>query len=203
MKVIYIAIMSILLMFIGFNEFSTAGSSAYDDKIFNPGQLKPLDSQVKVKTGEKAPDFTLPSIMGKNVRLSSFIDKKNIMLTFIPAAWTPVCSDQWPGYNIAENLFKQYDTHLIGISVDNIPTLFAWTRQMGGLWFDIVSDFWPHGAVSEAYGVLRTDGIAERAIFIIDKKGIVRFIHVGDINIRPDLGVLINELKKLAPSVKP
>lgn len=197
MRNVYISIMSIFLIFSGFVDFSTAGSSAYDDKIFNPGQLKPLDSQVNVKTGERAPDFTLPSITGKAVRLSHFIGKKNIMLTFIPAAWTPVCSDQWPGYNIAEDLFKQYDTHLIGISVDNIPTLFAWTREMGGLWFDIVSDFWPHGSVSDAYGVLRTDGIAERAIFIIDKKGIVQFIHVGDINIRPDLGLLIGEIKKL------
>ncbi len=65
------------------------------------------------------------------------------MLTFIPAAWTPVCSDQWPGYNLARPLFERYDTAIIGISVDNIPTLYTWTRQMGDLWFEVVSDFWP------------------------------------------------------------
>lgn len=174
-----------------------AESQAYGDKIFDPGKLKPVDSKLKVKTGQLSPDFTLSSIMGESIRLSSFIGKRNVMLTFIPAAWTPVCSDQWPGYNIAEELFKKYNTTIIGISCDNHPSLFAWTREMGALWFDVVSDFWPHGAVSDSFGVLRSDGMSERAIFLIDKKGIIQFIHVGDINIRPDLGMLVNELKKL------
>lgn len=197
MNTLRLLLMSILILFIGVTGSATADSSAYGNKIFNPGKLKPVDSQVTVKIGKQAPDFELPSLSGETLRLSRFIGKKNIMLTFIPAAWTPVCSDQWPGYNIAEELFKQYDTHVIGISVDNIPTLFAWTNEMGGLWFDILSDFWPHGAVSEAYGILRTNGVSERAIFIIDKKGILRFIHVEDINVRPDLGMIVNELKKL------
>lgn len=171
-------------------------SSAYGNKIFDPGHLKPIDSVLKVKTGSRAPDFTLQSIDGKTVTLSSFLGKKNVMLSFIPAAWTPVCSDQWPGYNIAESLFKQYDTTIIGISVDSLATLFAWTREMGGLWFDVVSDFWPHGKVAKAYGVLRSSGAAERAIFLIDKKGIIRFIHVADINVRPDLGMIAEAMKK-------
>jgi len=175
-------------------------SAAFGNRIFDPGTLKSIDSRLKVKPGDKAPDFTLMSISGKKVRLSEFSGKKNVLLTFIPAAWTPVCSDQWPGYNIAEILFNRYDTTLIGISVDNLPTLFAWTREMGGLWFEIVSDFWPHGEVSNQYGVLRSDGMAERAIIIVDKKGIVRFAHVGDINIRPDLGLLIKELEKISIS---
>ncbi len=185
----------ILLFFVTSPSF--CGSSAFGNKIFDPGPLKPVDSVLKAKTGDKAPDFTLTSITGKPVTLSSYIGKKNVMLTFIPAAWTPICSDQWPGYNIAENLFKQYDTIVIGISVDPLATLFAWTREMGGLWFDVVSDFWPHGAVSNTYGVLRSNGTAERAIFLIDKKGFIQFIHVGDINIRPDLGMLVQEMKKL------
>jgi len=60
-----------------------------------------------------------------------------------------------------------------------------------------LSDFWPHGSVGSSYGILRTDGVLERAIFLIDKKGIIRFIHVADINTRPDLGMIIKELKKL------
>lgn len=190
-------IVGIFILLFGHSASANAGSAAYGNKIYNPGKLKPVDSRLTVKTGEKAPDFVLPSISGKPVRLSSFQEKKNLMLTFIPAAWTPVCSDQWPGYNIAQDLFEQYDTHLLGISTDNLPTLFAWTREMGGLWFDVLSDFWPHGAVSSAYGVLRTDGMSERAIFLIDKQGIIRFIHVGDINHRPDLGMIVNQLKKL------
>jgi len=197
MKSIFISAFGALIFFLCLASPSFCGSSAFGNKIFDPGSLKPVDSVLKVKTGDKAPDFTLTSIDGKAVKLSSFTGKKNVMLTFIPAAWTPICSDQWPGYNIAENLFKQYDTILIGISVDSLSTLFAWTRDMGGLWFDVVSDFWPHGAVSNSFGVLRSNGTADRAIFLIDKKGIIQFIHVGDINIRPDLGMLVQEMKKL------
>ena len=174
-----------------------AGSLAYGNQIYNPGQLKPVDSILKVRVGDKAPDFNLPSISGTNVRLSSYFGKKNVMLTFIPAAWTPVCSSQWPGYVLAHDLLKKYDTMVIGISTDNVSTLFAWTRDMGKIWFDVVSDFWPHGAVCKAYGLLRSSGVADRAIILIDKKGIIRFIHVSDINIRPELGMIVQELKKI------
>jgi peroxiredoxin (alkyl hydroperoxide reductase subunit C) len=86
---------------------------------------------------------------------------------------------------------------LLGITVDNIPTLFAWTNQMGHLWFPVLSDFWPHGKVAAEYGILRSDGMAERALFLIDKQGIIRYIDVHDINKRPNLEVLVRELQKL------
>ena len=174
-----------------------ARSEAFKNNIFNPGHLKPVDSTLKVKIGELAPDFTLPSLTGKQLTLSQFQGKKNVVLSFVPAAWTPVCSDQWPGYNIVKDLFDDHDAILLGITVDNIPTLFAWTNQMGQLWFPVLSDFWPHGAVADTYGVLRSDGTSERAIFIIDKNGITRYINVGDINTRPPLEDLIGALKGL------
>jgi peroxiredoxin (alkyl hydroperoxide reductase subunit C) len=68
---------------------------------------------------------------------------------------------------------------------------------MGDLWFDVVSDFWPHGQISEAYGVLRSDGTADRAIIIIDKAGVVQFTHVEDINVRPELGMIIKALEQI------
>jgi len=71
--------------------------------------------------------------------------------------------------------------------VDNIPTLFAWTNQMGQLWFPVLSDFWPHGGAAKRYGQLRSDGVSERALLVIDKKGIIRYIDVHDINKRPPL----------------
>lgn len=175
----------------------SAESIAYGEKIFDPGRLQPVDSVLKVKKGEMAPGFELPSVSGKRIRLSDYIGKKNVLLTFIPAAWTPVCSDQWPGYNIARPLFEKHNTIVIGISTDNIPTLHAWTKEMGQLWFNVASDFWPHGAVSDSYGVLRSDGTAERALILIDKKGIIRFIHVSDINLRPDLKRIADALKLL------
>jgi peroxiredoxin len=174
-----------------------ARSAAFKDNIYNPGRLKPVDSTLRVRVGEPAPDFTLPAITGELITLSRFKGRKNVVLSFVPAAWTPVCSDQWPGYNIVKDLFDAKDAVLLGITVDNIPTLFAWTNQMGELWFPVLSDFWPHGAVADTYGVLRSDGTAERAIFIIDKDGIIRSIIVGDINKRPPLEDLIKELDKL------
>jgi len=174
-------------------------SSAYKDNIYSPGELKPIDSRLKVKVGDPAPDFALPSVSGEMVRLSQYRGRKNVVISFVPAAWTPVCSDQWPGYNIAEPLFEGRDAVLLGITVDNVPTLYAWTRQMGDLWFPVLSDFWPHGAVADRFGVLRSDGMSERAIFIIDKDGIIRAIQVSDINVRPDLEFCAIELEKLKP----
>jgi len=157
-------------------------SAAYKDNIYNPGQLKPIDSKLKVSIGEPAPDFTLPSVA---------------VISFVPAAWTPVCSDQWPGYNIVKEMFDENDAVLLGITVDNIPTLYAWTKQMGKLWFPVLSDFWPHGAVANRYGVLRSDGVSERALIYIDKKGIIRDIQVNDINKRPDLESCAINLEKM------
>ena len=172
-------------------------SAAYKENIYNPGQLKPIDSRLKVKVGEPAPDFTLPSVGGDKISLSQFRGEKNVVISFVPAAWTPVCSDQWPGYNIVKDMFDQNNAVLLGITVDNIPTLFAWTKQMGKLWFPVLSDFWPHGAVANQYGVLRSDGVSERALIFIDKKGIIRDIQVSDINQRPDLESCAINLEKM------
>ena len=163
------------------------GSAAFKDNIYNPGQLKPIDSALNVKVGEVAPDFTLPSVGGGEVTLSQYRGEKHVVISFVPAAWTPVCSDQWPGYNIVKEIFDENDAVLLGITVDNIPTLYAWTQQMGQLWFPVLSDFWPHGEVAKKYGVLRSSGVTERALFFIDKQGIIRDIQVSDINVRPDL----------------
>lgn len=178
------------------------------DMVFNPGQLKPLDSVLHVRPGKRAPGFTLPGVVvgpagsGQNartVRLADYRGKKNVVLSFVPAAFTPICSGQWPGYNMARDLFENHDAVLLGISEDNLPTLYAWVTEMGGLWFPVLSDFHPRGAAARAYGLLRRDGMAERAIVIIDKRGVVRFARAFDINTRPDLGLIAAELDKIEP----
>jgi len=181
----------------GFIPMVHAISDAFKQNIYNVGTLKPVDSILKVKAGDRAPDFTLPSISEEKVSLNQYRRKKNVVLSFVPAAWTPVCSDQWPGYNIVKDIFDENNAILLGITVDNTPTLYAWTNQMGKLWFPVLSDFWPHGAVAQKYGVLRSNGVSERALFVIDKKGILRYINVNDINKRPSLEDLINALEKL------
>ena len=125
--------------------------------------------------------------------------ENDIVISFAPTVWTPVCSDQWPGYNIVQDIFDSNNAILLGITVDNIPTLYSWTNQMGKSWFDVISDFWPHGTVAVKFGVLRSDGVAERAIIVIAKEGIIRYIDVHNINQRPPLEALVRELEKVEP----
>lgn len=191
-------------LLLGFAALAGAGEGVPQASLVQPvDPLKPRDSVLAVRPGDAAPDFDLPAVAGGRIRLSDYRGKKNVVLSFIPAAWTPVCSGQWPGYNIARDVFEAFDVELVGLSVDNLPTLRAWTTQMGGVWFPVVSDFWPHGAYASRLGVLRSDGMAERALFLIDKQGIVRYVDVHDINSRPDLGALVKEMQSLGKQSAP
>ncbi|UCD16499.1 MAG: redoxin domain-containing protein [Candidatus Zixiibacteriota bacterium] len=85
-----------------------------------------------------------------------------------------------PAYERDLERFAGYDTQVLGISVDSIPSHQAWTRSLGGITYPILSDFWPHGAVCKKYGVLLDLGYADRVIVIVDKTGIIRYVeHVG------------------------
>lgn len=173
-------------------------SPGFAESIFqSAGPQKPVDSVLAVAPGDPMPDFDLPAIDGGRVRLADYVGKKKLVISFVPAAWTPVCSGQWPGYNIAKEIFEAENAALLGISVDNVPSLHAWVTQMGGLWFPVASDFWPHGGLAGKLGILRPEGVSERAIFIVDEKGIIRSIAVSDINVRPDLGELVRALRDL------
>jgi len=191
---LYCIIAGIVIMQTG---HALAVSKVMEESIYDPGKLRPRDSILRVTVGSEAPEFKLPAVSGGTISLKQYRGKKNVVISFVPAAWTPVCSDQWPGYNIAKSLFEKNDAVLLGITVDNIPTLYAWTQEMGTLWFPILSDFWPHGKVADKFGVLRSDGMSERALFIIDKKGIISYIDVHDINDRPSLGDIARELENL------
>ncbi|EFI35028.1 alkyl hydroperoxide reductase/ Thiol specific antioxidant/ Mal allergen [Desulfonatronospira thiodismutans ASO3-1] len=186
-----------IILFLALFLASPGLSPADEGAIYDPGELKPIDSEIKVEEGDEAIDFTLPAVGGEEISLSQYRGEKNVMLSFVPAAWTPVCSDQWPGYNIARHFFDDNDTIILGITTDNVPSQYSWIKSMGGLWFPVLSDFWPHGEVAEKYGILRGDGTAERATIIVDKEGIIRFAHVEDINRRPPLEMLVEAMEKL------
>jgi peroxiredoxin len=188
-----------VLVFMGLAVCDAAekGSDNFGDKIYQVGKIKPRDSAGGLKAGVMAPDFTLPSITGEKVSLRQYKGRKNVVISFVPACYTPVCSAQWPHYDQAKQLFEENDTILLGITVDNIPALYAWIKDMGGVWFPVLSDFWPHGAVARKYGVLRSSGTSERAIFMIDKKGVIRYVDVHDINESPGIEKLAEELEKL------
>ena len=136
--------------------------------------------------GATAPDFELSSHLGGTVSLSSFREKKNVIVAFHPLAWTPVCANQMRNYENDVEWMNSHDTHILGVSVDAGPSKTEWAKSLGGISFDLLSDFHPHGAVAEAYGVAREGGISERAIFVVDKSGTIVFSKVYDIPTLPD-----------------
>ncbi|OGO21001.1 MAG: hypothetical protein A2Z14_12595 [Chloroflexi bacterium RBG_16_48_8] len=87
----------------------------------------------------------------------------------------------------------------MGISIDHVPCLKAWADSLTGIHYSLLSDFWPHGKVAKKYGVLRKEGYTERAIFVIDKNGIIRYIDIHDIDDQPDNEVLFEELRRIDP----
>jgi peroxiredoxin/glutaredoxin len=153
------------------------------------------------KIGELAPDFTLPSQLGKPVTLSD-LRGRNVVLAFYPLAWTPVCSLQIPLYEAEMDKFVALDSQILSISVDSADCLRAWAESLGGIHYPMLSDFWPHGQVAEKYGVLREDGRAERALFVIDKQGVVRYVDIHDINRQPSNEELRRVLREIDPEVR-
>lgn len=155
------------------------------------------DSRWNVRIGDPAPDFSLPAIDGSTFVLSEAWKRGPVVLSFVPAAWTPVCSGQWKGYDLLAEEFGDYDAQIVGLTVDNLPTLRAWTDAMDGIHFPVLSDFYPHGEVAARYGVLRGDGMMDRALVVIDREGIIRALYLSDIDVRPPLDVIMDALETL------
>lgn len=91
------------------------------------------------------------------------------------------------------------NAQVLGISVDHVPVLKAWAETFQGIQYPLLSDFWPHGEVCQKYGVLRPVGSSERAIFIIDKQGVIQYIDIHDVDDLPDNEVLFSELRRIDP----
>lgn len=152
---------------------------------------------VMLKVGDEAPDFTLPTHNEGDLNLHWYRGRRNVVLAFYPADWTPVCANQIPGYQKDLEKFEEYNTQLLAISVDSIPCHRAWAKSLGGISFPIVSDFFPHGEVAGRYGVLSGKGYAERVIFVIDMEGVIRSIERVPIAELPDNGKLFEVLARL------
>jgi len=104
-----------------------------------------------------------------------------------------------PSYEENLSKFEGYNTQVLGISIDHIPCLKAWVESLGGFHYPLLSDFWPHGAVAETYGVFRDDGKSERALFVVDKAGVVRYVDIHDIDQQPDNEEVFKVLRQLEP----
>ncbi len=155
------------------------------------------EDKVELKIGDPAPDFTLNTHNEGELNLAWYQGRKNVVLAFYPADWTPVCSTQVPSYQAVSGRFEELDCQLLCISVDAVPCHIAWARSLGGVSFPLMADFWPHGEVSRKYGVLTDKGYTERVVFLIDKKGIIRWIDRVHPAVLPDNDKLFEQLEQL------
>jgi peroxiredoxin len=161
------------------------------------GPVRDNSAAMMLPVGSIAPEFSLPNQHRSDVRLSAFRGRKHVVIAFHPLAFTPVCAAQMQTYERERPALDALDAHVLGISNDAGPSKKAWADSLGGISYDLLSDYHPHGAVAAQYGVLRDDGLSERAIFLVDKAGVIRWTALHDIPDHPDVGDLFRELQNL------
>ena len=128
------------------------------------------------------------------MQLSDFLGKKHIVIAFYPLAFSPVCSLELPKLQENYDNFQRSDAQVLGISIDSRWSQLAFAEQVG-LQYRLLSDF--NREVSQAYGVLRDEGFAERSLFLIDKEGVIRYVQVFEIGTVPDVAALKKALEAL------
>ncbi|MEN5167139.1 redoxin domain-containing protein [Achromobacter kerstersii] len=156
-----------------------------------------MSSITPLPAGTAAPDFILPATPDQKVSLQDLRGRPAI-LAFYPADWSPVCGDQMALYNEILPEFHRAGAQLVGISVDGVwcHAAFAQARK---LHFPLLADFEPKGAVARRYGVYReADGITERALFVLDADGVIRWSEVSLLGINPGADGILDALDKLA-----
>jgi mycoredoxin-dependent peroxiredoxin len=130
---------------------------------------------VMLEVGAEAPDFTLKDQNGQPVTLSSFRGIKNVLLVFFPLAFTGICQGELDEIRDNPSRYANDDVQTLTVSVGPPPTHKVWAKQ-SGFTFPVLADFWPHGAVAQAYGVFNADtGFADRGTFVVDESGVIRF----------------------------
>jgi peroxiredoxin len=147
--------------------------------------------------GAKAPTFSLPVTANQNVALSDFTGQ-TVILAFYPADWSPVCGDQMGLYNELIGEFRKHHATLLGISVDGPWCHGAFTAARK-LHFPLLSDFEPKGAVARSYGAYRDDdGTSERALFVIDGTGTIRWSYKSPIGVNPGADGILEALEAMS-----
>jgi peroxiredoxin len=146
--------------------------------------------------GTKAPDFSLPVVPGQTLSLSD-LRGKPVILAFYPADWSPTCGDQIGLYNQILPEFQKFNAELLGISVDGPWSHKAYTETRN-LHFKLLSDFEPKGEVARKYGAYRSaDGFSERALFVLDKEGVIAWSFLSPIRVNPGADGILEALENL------
>jgi peroxiredoxin len=152
--------------------------------------------------GTPAPDFALNATPDQVLRLSE-LRGRPVILAFYPADWSPVCGDQMALYNEILPEFREYGAELLGISVDGVWCHAAFARDRK-LHFPLLSDFEPKGAISRLYGTYREeDGYSERALFVLDGEGVIRWSYCSPIGVNPGADGILNALESLTGRSEP
>ena len=155
-----------------------------------------------LRAGTPAPDFMLHTAPDTTVSLRD-LRGRPVILAFYPADWSPVCGDQMALYNEVLPEFQRHDAELMGISVDGAWCHLAFARDRR-LRFPLLADFEPKGAVARRYGVYRArDGFTERALFVIDRDGIIRWSYVSPADVNPGADGILRALEGLAAAPSP
>jgi mycoredoxin-dependent peroxiredoxin len=142
---------------------------------------------MSIAVGQKAPDFALPNQDKKEVKLSDFAGRKNVVLVWYPLDWSPTCTDEHVCIVNEMKAFETLDAEVLGVSVDSVWSHKAYADKMN-IKYSLLADFHPKGAMSEKYGVYLADkGITGRAIAIVNKSGNVAWFKNYDIPVVPDL----------------
>jgi len=142
---------------------------------------------MSLSVGQAAPDFTLQNQDKKEVKLSDFAGKRNVVLMWYPLDWSPVCTNEHACFVNDMKKFETLDAELLGVSVDSVWSHKAFADKMG-IKYSLLADFHPRGAMSEKYGVYLADkGITGRAIAIVNKTGKIAWFKNYDIPVVPDL----------------
>jgi peroxiredoxin len=154
------------------------------------------DSATPLPDGTPAPDFELSSGPDQTVSLLK-LRGRPVILAFYPADWSPVCSDQMALYQAVLPEFQQFDAELLGISVDGVWCHRAFAQNRN-LQFPLLADFEPKGDVARAYHVYRSlDGTSERALYVIDVDGIVRWSYVSPLDVNPGADGILRALESI------
>jgi peroxiredoxin len=142
---------------------------------------------MSIAVGSTAPDFTLKDQSQKDVKLSDFAGKKNVVLVFYPLDWSPTCTNEHACFVNEMKAFETLDAEVLGVSVDSVWSHKAYAEKMG-IHYPLLADFQPRGAMAEKYGVfLPEKGITGRSIVIVGKDGKVAWVKNYEISVLPDL----------------